>query len=201
MNPSLKTEGLKHNITLEIWTNGSLHPREAMYQAFKHLVTLFSKLKKIKILNQMFKSDRNYIQFIQKINDETFDLIPLNQHNFLGKYANLKTANSKKFNAINQNSSLKNSSKKTNNPYLLKDTNLVESIDSQETFANLENIDIRELYFSLRTYTCLKRSNIHTLSDLLKKSKKDLFKIPNLGKKSVEEIEKSLFQKGFNLVS
>ena len=201
MNPSLKTEGLKHNITLEIWTNGSLHPREAMYQAFKHLVTLFSKLKKIKILNQMFKSDRNYVHFIQKINDETFDLIPLNQHNFLGKYANLKTANSKKLNVINQNSSLKKSSKKTNNPYLLNDTNLAESIHSQETFVNLENIDIREFYFSLRTYTCLKRSNIHTLSDLLKKSKKDLFKIPNLGKKSVEEIEKSLFQKGFNLVS
>lgn len=199
MNPTLKTEGLKHNITLEIWTNGSLHPREAMYQAFKHLVTLFSKLKKIKILNQMFKSDRNYVHFIQKINDETFDLIPLNQHNFLGKYANLKAANANKLNSMNSQSSLKNTSKKRKDGNFLNNPNLNAALGSEETFANLENVDISQLYFSLRTYTCLKRFNVNTLSDLLKKSKKDLLKIPNLGKKSVEEIEKSLVQKGFNL--
>lgn len=201
MNPSLKTEGLKHNITLEIWTNGSLHPREAMYQAFKHLVMLFSKLKKIKILNQMFKSDRNYINFIQKINDENFDLIPLNQNNFLGKYANLSTTNSSKFNSENQKSSFTKSYKKTSQYDSLKSNNLAISLNSENNFNNLKNVDISELSLSLRTYTCLKRFNINTLEDLLLKSKKDLFKIPNLSKKSVEEIEKNLFQKGFNLAN
>lgn len=43
----LKKETIKHNITLEIWTNGSIHPRDALYQSFKSVIKLFSNLKKI----------------------------------------------------------------------------------------------------------------------------------------------------------
>ena len=43
----LKKETPKHNIILEIWTNGSLHPRDAVYQAFKNLFKTFSKLNKV----------------------------------------------------------------------------------------------------------------------------------------------------------
>ena len=42
-----KKETIKHNIIFEIWTNGSMHPRDAIYQGFKNLVKLFSKLNKI----------------------------------------------------------------------------------------------------------------------------------------------------------
>jgi DNA-directed RNA polymerase alpha subunit len=44
---TLKKDTIKHNITLEIWTNGSIHPRDALYQGFKNLIKLFAKLKKI----------------------------------------------------------------------------------------------------------------------------------------------------------
>ena len=44
---SLKKNTIKHNITLEIWTNGSIHPRDALYEGFKNLIKLFSKLKKV----------------------------------------------------------------------------------------------------------------------------------------------------------
>lgn len=44
-------EKLKEVIVLEIWTNGSLHPRQAFYDALKILNNLFSQLEKIKILN------------------------------------------------------------------------------------------------------------------------------------------------------
>lgn len=43
----LKKETPKHNIIFEIWTNGSMHPRDAIYQGFKNLVRIFSKLNKI----------------------------------------------------------------------------------------------------------------------------------------------------------
>jgi hypothetical protein len=43
----LKKEIPKHNIIFEVWTNGSIHPRDAIYQGFKNLVKLFSKLNKI----------------------------------------------------------------------------------------------------------------------------------------------------------
>ena len=37
---------LKNNIILEIWTNGSIHPRQALYDACKNLLSIFSKLEK-----------------------------------------------------------------------------------------------------------------------------------------------------------
>jgi DNA-directed RNA polymerase alpha subunit len=202
-----KKDALKHNIIIEIWTNGSLHPREAMYQAFKHLIKLFSKLKKIKILNQIFKSDRNYINLIRKVKNENFDLFPLNENIFLGKYAGVKTRG-----LTNQQSFVKQNKRKDDltlnnkqnvlNENLTKNNQLNSGIKNNKKLLNLEilnSMDIGELNISLRPYTCLKRSEINTVSDLLKKSKKDLLKLPNLGKKSVEEIEKSLAQKGLFL--
>nr|ALO21243.1 alpha subunit of RNA polymerase [Chloromonas radiata] len=46
---STKTS-LKNNIILEIWTNGSIHPRAALYEACKNLYSLFSKLEKTKFI-------------------------------------------------------------------------------------------------------------------------------------------------------
>jgi hypothetical protein len=43
----IKKDIPKHNIIFEIWTNGSIHPRDAIYQGFKNLVRIFSKLNKI----------------------------------------------------------------------------------------------------------------------------------------------------------
>jgi len=37
---------LKNNIIIEVWTNGSIHPRQALYEACKNLLSLFSKLEK-----------------------------------------------------------------------------------------------------------------------------------------------------------
>ena len=40
----VKPSSIKHNVIIEIWTNGSLHPREALYQGLKNLVQVFSNL-------------------------------------------------------------------------------------------------------------------------------------------------------------
>ena len=47
---------------------------------------------------------------------------------------------------------------------------------------------IEDLDFSVRAYNCLKRAGIHTLQDLVNKSKSDMMKIRNLGKKSLKEV-------------
>ena len=39
-----------NNISLELWTNGSIHPRDALYQGLKNLIKLFAKLQKISII-------------------------------------------------------------------------------------------------------------------------------------------------------
>jgi len=48
---ALKKDTNKHNITLEIWTNGSIHPRDALYQGFKNLIKLFASLKQISVVD------------------------------------------------------------------------------------------------------------------------------------------------------
>lgn len=44
---ALTKETIKHNIILEIWTNGSLHPRDALNQALKNLIKVFIQLKNV----------------------------------------------------------------------------------------------------------------------------------------------------------
>ena len=47
---------------------------------------------------------------------------------------------------------------------------------------------IEEIDLSVRSYNCLKRANIHTVEDLIKKTEDDMLKVRNLGKKSLDEV-------------
>ncbi len=61
------------------------------------------------------------------------------------------------------------------------------------------NKTIEELDFSVRSYNCLKKSNINTLRDLVKYSPMEVVKIKNLGKKSLDEIKEKITKYGFVL--
>ena len=58
----------------------------------------------------------------------------------------------------------------------------------EEKEEHLETIFIEELELSVRAYNCLKRANIHTLSDLLQYSADDLLEFKNFGQKSADEV-------------
>jgi DNA-directed RNA polymerase subunit alpha len=62
----------------------------------------------------------------------------------------------------------------------------------------LEAIFIEELELSVRAYNCLKRANVHTLSDLLQYSAEDLLEFKNFGQKSADEVCDNL-KKRFDL--
>jgi DNA-directed RNA polymerase alpha subunit len=107
---SLKKETPKHNIILEIWTNGSMHPRDAIYEGLKNLVKLFSKLNKINAFminpfifnslsqNKSFKDSNLKITESKKIKQaggltsftDSSDLLPLNDTSFLSTYMSPK---------------------------------------------------------------------------------------------------------------
>ena len=55
-----------------------------------------------------------------------------------------------------------------------------------------QRILIEELQLSVRAYNCLKRAKIHTMSDLLLYSQKELLEIKNFGLKSVNEVINAL---------
>jgi DNA-directed RNA polymerase subunit alpha len=59
---------------------------------------------------------------------------------------------------------------------------------------NIEDMDL-----SVRSYNCLKRANIHTVEDLIKRTEDDMLKVRNLGRKSLDEVINKLHSYGLSL--
>nr|AYQ94595.1 RNA polymerase alpha subunit [Chlorosarcina stigmatica] len=155
-----ETLNKKHNIILEVWTNGSIHPRQAIYEALKNLLGVFMQLYKVQNLESMFKSPKTYQTILHTYIEPSSDpSLTFSPKQFQQKKNNFK----------------------------------------QKQNVTFELIDIGSLNISLRPYTCLKRSNIHTIGDLLKYTKKELLGLKNFGKRSLEEVEKSLELIGLQL--
>nr|YP_009572729.1 RNA polymerase alpha subunit [Seguieria aculeata]QBE88442.1 RNA polymerase alpha subunit [Seguieria aculeata] len=120
---------------LEIWTNGSLTPKEALYEASRNLIDLF-------------------IPFLHA-EEENFHLED-NQH-------------------------------KVSLPLFTFHNRLTELKKNKKKIA-LKYIFIDQLEFPPRIYNYLKKSNIHTLLDLLNNSQEDLIKIGYFRIEDVKQI-------------
>jgi DNA-directed RNA polymerase subunit alpha len=62
----------------------------------------------------------------------------------------------------------------------------------------LEDMTIEELDLSVRSYNCLKRAAISTVSELCSKSEEEMMKVRNLGKKSLKEVKDKLEEMGLH---
>lgn len=122
----VNSELIQEQLILEVWTNGSLSPQQAISEGSKILTNLFHPLTNI--------------NFQPKQNTEN---------------------------------------------------------NNQET---INQILIEELKLSVRAYNCLKRAQIHSISDLLDYSQEELLEIKNFGQKSAEEVIEALRDRlGINL--
>jgi DNA-directed RNA polymerase subunit alpha len=65
----------------------------------------------------------------------------------------------------------------------------------------MDDILIEELELGVRSYNCLKRAGVQTVSDLIQKSESELNAIPNFGRKSIEEVMETLEARGLALRS
>ncbi len=63
----------------------------------------------------------------------------------------------------------------------------------------MDDILIEELELGVRSYNCLKRAGVQTVSDLVQKSESELNAIPNFGRKSIEEVKETLEARGLAL--
>ena len=88
-------------------------------------------------------------------------------------------------------------------------TNLSDSVSTSSTVvekvadrpdAKLA-MTIDELDLSVRSFNCLKRANINTVADLINKTGEDMMKVRNMGKKSLDEVQKKLEMMGLSLAS
>ena len=111
------------SLTLEVWTNGSISPEEAISLSAQIII--------------------EYLKLFTEINDT---------------YAEVEI--------------------------------LVEK--EEEKKDKVLEISIEELELSVRASNGLKRANINTVGDLIEKTREEMSKIRNLGKKSLEEIERKL---------
>ena len=74
----------------------------------------------------------------------------------------------------------------------------IEAPTQEDKSEHLDNVFIEELELSVRAYNCLKRANVHTLSDLLQYTADDLLEFKNFGQKSADEVCDNL-KKRFDL--
>lgn len=82
----------------------------------------------------------------------------------------------------------------------LKDIPQDDPDDKIQTKLNELGINyVSELEFIVRTDNALKSIGIITVYDLVQKTERDLMKVPNLGKKSLNEIKDVLKSKGLHL--
>lgn len=65
----------------------------------------------------------------------------------------------------------------------------------------LLDMPIEELDLSVRSFNCLKRAGINTVSELTQKTEAELSKVRNLGKKSLEEVKAKLANLGLSFRS
>ncbi len=88
-------------------------------------------------------------------------------------------------------------------------TNLSDTMGSGSTVVEKSSdrpdtklaMTIDELDLSVRSFNCLKRANINTVADLVSKTGEDMMKVRNMGKKSLDEVQKKLEMMGLSLAS
>ncbi len=93
------------------------------------------------------------------------------------------------------------------NEHLKLFVNLTEKVDEVEILDEKEEngrekvleMTIEELDLSVRSFNCLKRAGINTVSELIQKSEDEMIKVRNLGKKSLEEVDHKLIELGLAL--
>lgn len=75
----------------------------------------------------------------------------------------------------------------------------VMAAKKEDSKVDVMNMSIDELELSVRSYNCLKRAGINTVSELTNKTPDEMMKVRNLGRKSLEEVLEKLKDLGLEL--
>jgi DNA-directed RNA polymerase alpha subunit len=184
---SLELNGENQVVLLELWTNGSLHPRDALYEALSELNNIFSKLEKMKILNRIFaKTFLNSNQFYSKM---------LKKVKFNYDYYKANSSNPNQNALLSPINILESSVLKDHN----SNPEVLSSTDSQILSSSFKDLGIEYLGLPFRIKNCLINANLLTIDNLLNCRIEDLKKISGLGNQSFFILLKKLNEKGLKL--
>ena len=136
----------RESVILEVWTNGSIHPRHAIHEAAKQLINLFSPFlqthlvpSKVALKAEEFKT--NLVSGGGKVSSNETNEQNLSQ-----------TSDSSTF-------------KETERQFMSSQES--GELRQQKLLAAIKTLDIANLDFSLRTFSLLKKEKINTISELV----------------------------------
>jgi DNA-directed RNA polymerase alpha subunit len=173
IHPIKKQESL-HNIVIEIWTNGSLHPRDALYTALNNLASTFLNMKKTQSYDSIFYNEP--LSSFLKEGIGIYQNLPPKKETEPIPYQNLSLIQ----NTTDFSSSVGFAARREllgTSPEEVGQ-NLGAGLGAEAPYPssflqpanpkskNLNQKPIEILNIPLRPYILLKKSNIHTVSDL-----------------------------------
>nr|YP_009238370.1 alpha subunit of RNA polymerase [Bracteacoccus aerius]AMO01247.1 alpha subunit of RNA polymerase [Bracteacoccus aerius] len=172
-------------VILEVWTNGSVYPRQAVYEALKILTCLFSQLERMKILNSFFATE------LTKSNNHTEKIFNKVEYEYEYYTDMQNTFKKSKTETKLLPEAFLNTQKQFEKKYKQ------EMLDEKE----LSKIRICTLNISNRSRKLLENAQIETLADLIKNPDRKLTTIKGFGKKCLQEVKEALEKIGLDFIS
>jgi DNA-directed RNA polymerase subunit alpha len=200
-------------IHIEIWTNGSIHPRKALYFTFDFYKNIFLKFEDMKYVNakfnsQFFESEETLNKILKSYEyDYAFydvfkklqNLNPNEKKKLRNKNISLdasdllKTSSSEKFKVSLSNDPLLNSSPLVS----FADRKKEKITNGVETNQN-ESYPVEKLSLPFRITHCFLQNNLFTVGDILKYTPKELQNFCGIGNFSLSLIQKKFKKMGFS---
>jgi DNA-directed RNA polymerase alpha subunit len=201
-------------IHIEIWTNGSIHPRKALYFTFDFYKNIFLKFEDMKYVNskfnsQFFESEETLNKILKSYEyDYAFYDVFKKLQNFdtnetKKKLKNtnvsidasdfLKTSSSEKFKVSLSNDPLLNSSLL----FSFGDEKKEKRTFGFENERN-ESYPVEKLSLPFRITCCFLQNNLLTVGDILKYTPKQLQNFYGIGNFSLSLIQKKFKKMGFS---
>lgn len=205
----------RDRIILEIWTNGSILPSEAVKHAAKAVINLFEPLMVHFFFLTFFPIQALQKIFITRFNtpkkktmkgfDKPFHLTIISRNNFWYNLATTKKILEREVKKKSillwvdklqptlplVNSTIKLVLQKVKRRSFEKTSNKKLDLYAKTGLTRfIHSFDLANIGLSYRSYTCLKRAGLETVGDFLKFPQNELVLLKKFGKRELDEIQR-----------
>ena len=205
-------------VHIEIWTNGSIHPRKALYLTFDFLRNIFHKFRNMEYLNsklksQFFQSEKTFVKILKSYEYDFgfYDILSLKNIKKVSEFAPLGEFEKSSFENVQNFSDNLNFKKNfdqnssaseifsLNGNSLSQNSTEEKGSEKENKISQKKFFSVEKLNLPVRITQCLIQNNLFTIGDLLNFSPKELQNFCGIGNFSLSLIQKKLKKHGFFL--
>jgi len=223
-NPVLKVNYLIENLEpigrfqnqlvhIEIWTNGSIHPRKALYLTFDFLRNIFNKFRDMEHMNskfnsQFFQSEKTFVKILKSYEYDFgfYDILSLKNIKKFSGFAPLVEFEKSSFGQVKNFSDNFGQNSLSIENFCFDESHLSQNSTRDKQKSEKENetfqkkfLSVEKLNLPVRITHCLIQNNLFTIADILNYSPKELQNFCGIGNFSLCLIQKKLKRQGFFL--